>query len=147
MLLQFCKLLQMQQIGSKVRQPSLIFLFKLSGLCGTYDGDKDNDFRLVNGSISLDQSARPDSFSLNWRCVLDNPFQNIPLYVSVPVCQTGWLAVSLPTPFCSSLSLPQFPAMFQSFKKLMCNYRHAFIYIHIGTLACMCTHPHACTDT
>lgn len=41
-----------------------------TGLCGTFDGKKQNDWQQRDGSLFDIPGLRPDPFTLSWRCVL-----------------------------------------------------------------------------
>lgn len=42
-------------------------LYMCEGLCGTYDGNRDNDLLQNNGQVYEGRGLRPDPFSLSWR--------------------------------------------------------------------------------
>ena len=39
----------------------------LPGLCGTFDGDKTNEFVMKGGQLYGGHGKRPDDFSRSWR--------------------------------------------------------------------------------
>jgi hypothetical protein len=45
--------------------PALLDINNTVGLCGTLDGDQDNEFRYRNGVIG-NYSEYPDTFSTSW---------------------------------------------------------------------------------
>ena len=42
-------------------------LYMCEGLCGTYDGNRDNDLLQNNGQVYEGRGLQPDPFSLSWR--------------------------------------------------------------------------------
>ncbi|XP_029649426.2 uncharacterized protein LOC115223143 [Octopus sinensis] len=47
--------------------PSPADMEKTEGLCGSFDGNKNNDLLMSNGKILFERGKRPDEFSLSWR--------------------------------------------------------------------------------
>jgi len=58
-------------------KPSIDDIKRSSGLCGYFDGDENNDFRLRNNKISFDAN----SFSEDWRYICINTYMKIATYL------------------------------------------------------------------
>uniref|UniRef100_A0A8W8NV44 VWFD domain-containing protein n=1 Tax=Magallana gigas TaxID=29159 RepID=A0A8W8NV44_MAGGI len=68
--------------------PSLSDVNNTVGLCGTLDGDRDNDFKRRNGDTDNVNLVYPDDFSNSWKVLGDEHLLKEPLSTRQPISST-----------------------------------------------------------
>lgn len=68
--------------------PSLSDVNNTVGLCGTLDGDRDNDFKRRNGDTDTVNLVYPDDFSNSWKVLGDENLLKEPLSTRQPISST-----------------------------------------------------------